>query len=131
VFGIRLARQPAVVLVGPDLLRFFFESTDTLLSMGEVYGFLEPIVGDRVLFTAPKREYDEQRRIMLPAFHGRKLRSWAMAFVNNELKVILGMLLRRYEVSLVDPRAPAKVNSIGVLRPAAPCLVRYRRRSAG
>ncbi|MFO0649760.1 MAG: cytochrome P450 [Polyangiales bacterium] len=76
VFGIKLARQPAVVLVGPELLRFFFEQTDTLLSMGEVYGFLEPILGDRVLFTAPRREYDEQRRIMQPAFHGKKLRSY-------------------------------------------------------
>ncbi len=76
VFGIRLALKPAVVLVGPDLLRLFFESTDTLLSMGEVYSFLEPILGDRVLFTAPRRDYDEQKRIMLPAFHGKKLRSY-------------------------------------------------------
>ncbi|TAK18137.1 MAG: cytochrome P450 [Myxococcaceae bacterium] len=76
VFGIRLARNPAVVLVGPDLLRLFFESTDTLLSMGEIYSFLEPILGDKVLFTAPKREYDEQKRVMLPAFHGKKLRSY-------------------------------------------------------
>ena len=76
VFGIRLARNPAVVLVGPELLRFFFESTDTVLSMSEVYSFLEPIIGERVLFTAPKRDYDEQKRIMLPAFHGKKLKSY-------------------------------------------------------
>ena len=76
IFGIRLATTPAAVLVGPELLRVFFERTDHELDMGEVYGFLQPILGDRVLFTAPRREYDEQRRIMLPAFGGKKFRSY-------------------------------------------------------
>jgi sterol 14-demethylase len=75
----------------------------------------------------PDRNEDQPYHIV--GFGGAGHRCWAQAFVNNELKVILGMLLRRYELALVDPSAPAKVNDIGVLRPAAPCLVRYRRRS--
>lgn len=92
VFGIRLATKPAAVLVGPELLRFFFEQTDTVLGMGEVYEFLVPILGDRVLFTAPQREYHEQRRIMQPAFHGKKLRSYVgeMAAEVDEWLATLG-----------------------------------------
>ncbi len=76
VFGMKLAFQPAVVLVGPEKLRFFFEATDDALSMNEVYQFLVPIVGGKVLFTASPREYEEQKKIMLPAFHGKKLKSY-------------------------------------------------------
>src|SRR5438045_3898116 len=36
VFGIKLLFQPAVVLVGPEKMRFFFEDTDRTLSMSEV-----------------------------------------------------------------------------------------------
>ena len=77
VFGIKLAFQPAAVLVGPERIRHFFEQTDAALSMSEVYQFLVPIVGGKVLFTASPEEYAEQRRIMLPAFQGGKLRGYA------------------------------------------------------
>ncbi|MES2643486.1 MAG: cytochrome P450 [Myxococcota bacterium] len=76
VFGIKLAFQPAVVLVGPEKMRFFFEETDSTLSMSEVYQFLVPILGGKVLFTASHAEYEEQKRITLPAFHGKKIRSY-------------------------------------------------------
>ncbi len=76
VFGMKLAFQPAVVLVGPEKMRFFFEQTDDGLSMSEVYQFLVPILGAKVLFTASHAEYEEQKRIMLPAFHGKKLKSY-------------------------------------------------------
>lgn len=76
VFSMKLAFQPAVVLVGPEKMKFFFEATDDELSMHEVYQFLVPIVGGAVAFSASKKEYEEQKRVMLPAFHGRKLRSY-------------------------------------------------------
>lgn len=76
VFGIKLAFQPAAVLVGAERIRHFFEQTDASLSMSEVYQFLVPILGGKVLFTASPEEYAEQKRIMLPAFQGKKLRGY-------------------------------------------------------
>ncbi len=92
VFGIKLAMQSAVVLIGPEKNRLFFESTDDALSMSEIYQFLVPIIGAKVLFTAPLDEYKEQRRIMLPAFQGKKMRSYIteMANESNEWLDTLG-----------------------------------------
>jgi len=78
VFGIKLAFQPAAVLVGAERIRHFFEQTDAALSMSEVYQFLVPILGGKVLFTASPEEYAEQKRIMLPAFQGKKLRGYVV-----------------------------------------------------
>ncbi|MDP2313129.1 MAG: cytochrome P450 [Pseudomonadota bacterium] len=100
VFGIKLAFQPAVVLVGPEKMRFFFEQTDDALSMSEVYQFLVPILGAKVLFTAPHAEYDEQKRIMLPAFHGKKLRSY-VGEMSEEVEAWLDTLGERGEFELV------------------------------
>lgn len=100
VFGIRLALQPAVVLVGPEYNRFFFEKTDTLLSMAEVYRFLDPIIGDRVAFTASPEEYLEQRRVMQPAFQGRKLKLYLDEMM-NETTEWLDTLGPRGELDLV------------------------------
>jgi sterol 14-demethylase len=89
--------------------------------------FPDPERYDPARYLAPR---DEDQPYHVVGFGGAGHKCWAMAFANAEVKVILAMLLRRYELALVDPAAPAKVNDIGVLRPAAPCLVRYRRRAA-
>ncbi len=73
IFSIRLAVKPAVVLIGPEYNRFFFEQTDHILSMQEAYRFLIPMFGKRTFFVAGHEEYLEQRAIMLPAFSGRKM----------------------------------------------------------
>ena len=46
-----------------------------------------------------------------------------------ELKVIIGMWLARYDLSLVDPDVRGATNDIGVIRPARPCRLRYERRA--
>jgi sterol 14-demethylase len=43
------------------------------------------------------------------------------------MKVILTLLLQRYELELVDPN-PVSVSGPAINRPRKPCLVRYRRR---
>lgn len=101
VFGIKLAFQPAVVLVGSERIRFFFEQTDAELSMSEVYQFLVPIVGGKVLFTASPEEYAEQKRIMLPAFQGKKLKSYVSAMA-AEVTGWLDTLGERGELELID-----------------------------
>jgi sterol 14-demethylase len=73
VFAVHLAGKPAVVLIGPEYNRFFFEQTDHILSMPEAYRFLIPMFGKRTFFVAGHQEYLEQRAMMLPAFSGRKM----------------------------------------------------------
>lgn len=101
VFGIKLLRQPGVVLVGPEHTRLFFESTDDTLSMREVYEFLIPIVGGRVLFTASREEYEAQKKVVLPAFHGKKMRGY-VAEMGRETNEWLESLGARGHFDLVE-----------------------------
>jgi sterol 14-demethylase len=101
VFGIKLAFQPAAVLVGAERIRFFFEKTDASLSMSEIYQFLVPIVGGKVLFTASPEEYDEQKRIMMPAFQGKKLRGYVVAMA-KEVEAWISTLPESGEIELVS-----------------------------
>jgi sterol 14alpha-demethylase len=101
VFGIKLAFQPAAVLVGAERIRRFFEQTDASLSMSEVYQFLVPIVGGKVLFTATPEEYAEQKRIMLPAFQGKKLRGYVVEMA-REVDAWTSSLPAAGELELID-----------------------------
>jgi sterol 14-demethylase len=101
VFGIKLLRQPAAVLVGREHTRFFFESTDDHLSMREVYEFLIPIVGGRVLFTASRDEYEAQKKVVLPAFQGKKMRGYVTE-MGNEATEWLDTLGERGQFDLVE-----------------------------
>lgn len=67
VFAIRLGWQPIAVILGPEHHRFFFEQTDALLSMREVYKFVIPMFG-AVLQAAEPKDCAGQRAIVRPAF---------------------------------------------------------------
>jgi sterol 14-demethylase len=73
IFAIRLANKPAAVLIGPQNLQFFFEQTDRILSMEEVYQFLKPMFGEKIFFASGPEIYQQQRAIMLPAFSARRM----------------------------------------------------------
>src|SRR6476659_5840200 len=72
VFSIRLGPKPAAVILGPDNHRFFFTETGNILSMPEVYKFIIPMFG-KVTFAAEPEEYEKQRSILQPSFHGHKM----------------------------------------------------------
>jgi sterol 14alpha-demethylase len=86
IFTIRLGRQPAVVLVGPEHGEFFFEQTDKSLSMREVYQFLIPMFGEDIFFASGEETYREQRNIMLPAFAGKKMPAYVRVMVSEAEK---------------------------------------------
>lgn len=48
-------------------------------------------------------------------------------FAEVEMKIVLGLLLQRYELRLRDPDPPP-AKGLGIYHPAAPCLVDYRSR---
>ncbi len=83
IFAIRLGRQPAAVLIGPRYHAFFFQETDGRLSMQEVYRFLIPMFGEHIFFAAGPKEYEEQRRMLLPAFQARKMAGYVQTMAKE------------------------------------------------
>src|SRR3954453_5360053 len=73
-FTIRLfATPPFVILTEPDQLKELFAAPPDVLHPGEGAGILEPVVGSKSLILLDEAEHLEQRKLMLPAFHGEKM----------------------------------------------------------
>lgn len=76
---------------------------------------------------APDRAEDRKAPHALMGFGGGYYKCPGMRFGVYEMKVILSLLLRGYELELHDPNPKPDYN-IGIIRPKS-CTVRYRRRS--
>jgi len=73
-FTLRLLGQPPfVVLSDPDDLRELFAAPPDVLHPGEGAQILEPIVGANSVILLDEDAHLEQRRLMLPAFHGERM----------------------------------------------------------
>src|SRR6185312_9968982 len=73
-FSLRLLGQPPfVVLSDPDDLRALFTAPPDVLHPGEGARLLEPIVGANSVILLDEAPHLEQRRLMLPAFHGERM----------------------------------------------------------
>ena len=73
-FTVRLlASPPFVMLSEPDQLKELFAAPPDVLHPGEGARILEPVVGQKSLILLDEAEHLEQRKLMLPAFHGEKM----------------------------------------------------------
>jgi sterol 14alpha-demethylase len=72
VFTIKLGTRPAVVMIGPEYHKFFFQETDKSLSMHKTYAFLRAAFGE-VAFVASPEVYQEQRPILHAPFKREKM----------------------------------------------------------
>ena len=73
-FTMRLLGQPTfVVLTDPADLRELFTADPEVLHPGEGARLLEPIVGPNSVILLDERPHLEQRKLMLPAFHGDRM----------------------------------------------------------
>lgn len=72
VFTLRLGRQNAAILIGPEPQQVFFQETDKKLSMHKTYRFLTAMFGE-IAFAAPKETYYEQRPILHSPFKREKM----------------------------------------------------------
>jgi cytochrome P450 len=73
-FTVRLvATPPFVMLSEPDQLKALFAAPPDVLHPGEGARILEPVVGSKSLILLDEAEHLEQRKLMLPAFHGEKM----------------------------------------------------------
>jgi sterol 14alpha-demethylase len=75
----------------------------------------------------PERAEDRGVPFSLIGFGGGMHRCLGMYFAYTEMKVLLTMLLQRYELELVDPD-PIQIVGPQITQPQVPCYVRYRRR---
>ncbi len=73
-FTMRLAGQPPfVVLCDPDEIRTLLTAPPDVLHPGEGARLLEPIVGRNSVILLDEEAHLEQRKLMLPAFHGDRM----------------------------------------------------------
>ena len=67
------ATPPFVMLSDPEWIRELFTAPPDVLHPGEGARILEPIVGSRSVLLLDEAEHLEQRKLMLPAFHGERM----------------------------------------------------------
>jgi cytochrome P450 len=77
-FGTRITVQlpfqpPFVLLSDPDEIKELFTAPPDVIHPGEGARILEPIVGSRSVILLDESAHLEQRKLMLPAFHGEKM----------------------------------------------------------
>ncbi len=66
-----------VMVFDPELVRTVFRGSNDQLHAGEANALLGPILGERSVLLLDGAEHLRQRKLMLPAFHGRQLRAHA------------------------------------------------------
>jgi cytochrome P450 len=77
-FTIRLLGQPPfVILSDPDDIKEVFQAPPDVLHPGEGARILEPIVGPNSVILLDEAPHLEQRKLLLPAFHGEAMQSLA------------------------------------------------------
>ncbi len=81
-FTIRLLGQPPfVVLSDPDDIKELFMAPPDVLHPGEGARLLEPIVGPNSVILLDEGPHLNQRKLMLPAFHGERMQDLAELMV--------------------------------------------------
>lgn len=75
-FTIRfLGQPPFVILSDPDDVKAVFQAPPDVLHPGEGARVLEPIVGPNSVILLDEKPHLEQRKLMLPAFHGERMQA--------------------------------------------------------
>lgn len=81
IFRLKLATKEAVVMLGPENNKFFFEQTDKLLSIREGYSFFAKMFSKEFYFMGDLESYKNQRDIILPCFHQQQMHSYVDVMV--------------------------------------------------
>jgi cytochrome P450 len=77
-FSVRfLGQPPFVILSDPEDIKQVFQAPPDVLHPGEGARILEPIVGPNSVILLDEAPHLEQRKLMLPAFHGDTMQSLA------------------------------------------------------
>jgi cytochrome P450 family 135 len=70
-----------VMVFDPDLVKEVFQGSNEQLHAGEANALLGPVLGERSVLLLDGSEHLRHRRLMLPTFHGERMRAWTDAMV--------------------------------------------------
>ena len=73
MFTLKLGPSRVVMIADPAAVKQVFQGSPELLHMGDINGLFRPILGSTGLLVSDGDEHLRQRRLMLPAFHGRRM----------------------------------------------------------
>ena len=80
VFTVRLlGTPPAVMISDPEQIKEIFQAPPDVLHPGEGASILEPVVGPHSVILLDEGPHLEQRKLLLPAFHGERMQEMAEA----------------------------------------------------
>ena len=77
-FTLRIAGQPPAVMISdPEEIKQIFQAPPDVLHPGEGAKILEPLVGRHSVILLDEQPHLEQRKLLLPAFHGERMHGLA------------------------------------------------------
>jgi cytochrome P450 len=68
--------SPFVMVFDPALVKELFQGSGEQLHAGEANALLGPVLGERSVLLLDGREHLRHRRLMLPPFHGQRMRAY-------------------------------------------------------
>jgi cytochrome P450 family 135 len=81
VFTVRIEERPWVMLGDPAAVREVFTAPPDLMHAGDANEILRPMLGPSSVLLLDGAEHMQQRRLMLPAFHGERLERYRQIMV--------------------------------------------------
>jgi cytochrome P450 len=78
-------------LVGPEALRFVLAERPDVFRLSGAYGFLRPIGGDTALITSDEPEHLKRRKLVQPAFHGKRIQRYLELFEQSSAVFCAGL----------------------------------------
>ena len=110
VFTMRLPRlvQPVVVFAEPSAVRDLWTGDPDTLHAGEAKAILRSVLGEQSLLLLDGERHLRERRLMLPPFHGDRMRAYGEAMRDATSRVIDRWPLgRAFLIHGVDPERSA------------------------
>ncbi len=91
VFTMRLiAQEPFVSFSDPDAIKEIFTGSPDALHAGEANVVLEPILGEHSVLLLDGPRHLRQRRLLLPPFHGQRMRAYGETIREATLRSMAG-----------------------------------------
>lgn len=111
-------------LVGPEALRFVLSEQPESFTLGGAYGFLRTIGGNTALITSDEPEHLARRRLVQPAFHGKRVQGWTSHLQTGNEGFLTG-LARSETLDFYAAVRPHVLGSITEILLGAETLARY------
>src|SRR4051794_1715007 len=90
MFTVKVEERPWVMLGDPAAIREVFTAPADLMRAGDANGILRPMLGPSSVLLLDGPEHLQQRRLMLPAFHGDRLERYREIVVEATERAMRG-----------------------------------------